>query len=82
MAHRKFADENARDWDGWDVNPSEAEKDATRALPVPARLRAGWLAFESSDERRRLVPIPDDWEQASESVLRRWCYEAETIMKR
>jgi hypothetical protein len=29
----------------------------------------GWLAFESEQEKRRLCPIPPDWEQASDLDL-------------
>lgn len=34
-----------------------------------------WLAFESATEKRRLHPIPAEWELASEADLRRWCSE-------
>ena len=30
----------------------------------------GWLAFEIQSERRRLAPIPDQWEQMSVTELR------------
>jgi len=30
-------------------------------LNLPTELRAGWLAFRSSDESRRLAPIPQRW---------------------
>ena len=29
----------------------------------------GWLAFESRSERRRLAPIPEQWEQMSPAEL-------------
>jgi hypothetical protein len=30
-------------------------------LNLPTELRAGWLAFQSGDESRRLAPIPQRW---------------------
>lgn len=39
-------------------------------------LDGGWLAFESTRERRRLAPIPSGWDQANESELERLCRSA------
>lgn len=39
-------------------------------------LSRGWLAFESTSERRRLSPIPPGWEHSSESELARLCERA------
>jgi hypothetical protein len=39
-------------------------------------MAGGWLAFESSEERRRLVPIPEGWEDASEAELQAYCAKA------
>lgn len=39
-------------------------------------LSEGWLAFESTSERRRLSPIPPRWESASESELADLCARA------
>jgi hypothetical protein len=41
-----------------------------RAAGVPTGLRAGWLAFQTGRERRRLVPIPADWVSLPEEQLR------------
>jgi hypothetical protein len=38
--------------------------------------KAGWLCFESHDERRRLTPIPDDWVRCDEAKLEAYCREA------
>lgn len=41
---------------------------------VSPGLEHGWLLFTSSlDERRRLYPIPPEWEEASLEQLRVWC---------
>jgi hypothetical protein len=37
----------------------------------------GWLCFESErGEKRRLIPVPKDWEQADADQLRVWWNEA------
>lgn len=36
---------------------------------VAPELRAGWLAFESGEDKRRLAPIPPGWETAWETEL-------------
>jgi len=41
----------------------------------------GWLTFESLVEKRRLVPIPSGWEEASNSTLRALCDQAKRIAK-
>jgi hypothetical protein len=40
---------------------------------IAERYVGGWLAFESPTERRRLAPIPTDWETASEAELAAMC---------
>jgi hypothetical protein len=62
MAHRTFQDERGRAWQVWDVHP-------TADVVVRPELREGWLAFEHEGEKRRLCPIPEDWEAASEPAL-------------
>ncbi len=39
-------------------------------------LDGGWLAFESPGERRRLSPIPPNWDAASDAELERMCRSA------
>jgi hypothetical protein len=36
---------------------------------VPAELQQGWLAFQSGSDRRRLVPIPENWATLDEEAL-------------
>lgn len=59
MAHRVIKDAHGETWDVWEVHPS-AES---------AILRGGWLAFQSRDEKRRLAPVPDGWEERSDDDL-------------
>jgi hypothetical protein len=85
MAHRTFRDELGRDWDVWEVVPTAVERRMARAAPrasalerrraqetrvvVPDSLQKGWLAFQSGSERRRLAPIPKDWEDMTNGEL-------------
>ena len=74
MGQHRFKDEDGRVWSAWDVHMGE------KAALFP-QLRGGWVAFESGDEKRRLAPIPSDFEKATDSMLRRWCHEAETVKR-
>ena len=61
MAHRTFKDSGGREWEVWDVVPSQW---------VGPTLDGGWLAFQSGDDRRRLAPLPLYWATAPETELR------------
>ena len=59
------------EWSVFDVTPSRA-----RAL-APA-LQEGWLCFENATERRRLPPIPPNWQQFTSERLTELLAVAET----
>jgi hypothetical protein len=42
---------------------------------------SGWLTFESLDEKRRLVPIPSEWDKLSQTELRMLCDKAKRISR-
>ena len=42
----------------------------------------GWLSFESAKEKRRLVPLPQEWDQAPDEQLRAWLADAKSFPKR
>ena len=42
---------------------------------------AGWLTFESLSEKRRLIPIPQLWEDLSQADLRALCEKAKRVAK-
>lgn len=42
---------------------------------------AGWLTFESLQERRRVIPIPFHWEELSQDGLRSLCENARRVSK-
>jgi hypothetical protein len=58
MALRTFTDMAGVEWQVWDVRPEAPY----RAIISDADLEGGWLVFQSPTEKRRLCPIPDDWE--------------------
>ncbi|HJP59099.1 MAG TPA: hypothetical protein VJ865_03850 [Gemmatimonadaceae bacterium] len=42
---------------------------------------SGWLTFESLSEKRRLLPIPYQWEEMSQGELRSLCERAKRVAK-
>lgn len=39
----------------------------------------GWLVFSTKFDRRRYVPLPEGWSEATEIQLRAWCEAAASI---
>lgn len=39
----------------------------------------GWLCFERGVDRRRLTPIPDDWQRCSDRQLEDYCHSARPV---
>jgi hypothetical protein len=52
--------------------------DPTR-IRVSAAYARGWLTFESKHDRRRVAPVPDDWERLSEAELEQLCLRAVSV---
>ncbi len=52
-----------------------------RRITLSAGYGAGWLTFESLDEKRRLIPIPQGWEDISQEELRTLCQKARRVTK-
>ena len=44
-------------------------------------LDSGWLCFEASLQKRRLTPIPDDWERCPVARLEEYCRAARPAMR-
>ena len=71
MAIREFTDPSGlrcRVWSTIPLAPTVYDEE----------LRSGWLTFESATARKRLAPIPPDWEDASAERLDEMCRQAET----
>lgn len=79
---REFTDDDGVTWRVWDVNPAVHERLQPRTRKVNIRVPEGWLCFESPRERRRLTPVPDQWDALDEHALRQMCSEAEPVRGR
>ena len=66
MALRELRDESGVLWTVYDVHPSAARR---RTLQLREELSSGWLCFQSDVAKRRLIGIPDRWEQLDDSAL-------------
>jgi hypothetical protein len=49
-----------------------------RGVVPPPDWINGWLCFEGEEEKRRLAPVPEEWEVCSEEQLDRYCQMATT----
>jgi hypothetical protein len=72
VAYREFIDNSGTTWRVWDTHPVAANTLRT----VSPNYAGGWLTFESATERRRLAPIPPDWEVAGRQLMADWCVHA------
>ena len=79
VTHRLFDDARGVRWDVWAVYP-EARPSHLSALP--ATFKTGWLVFESISEKRRLSPIPSNWQSLQPGELERLCERAEVASRR
>ena len=87
MPMREVLDANGTTWTVCDCRPN-AQSGTTAAdrllAPMPRfspGREGGWLSFVSTDERRRLSPIPDGWEQTSDRELRSYLEQADRVRK-
>jgi hypothetical protein len=85
---RTFRDSVGLTWEVHLVEPvllsqradSWLDKLSPQAASANHERRRPWLVFESSEgEKRRLVPIPDDWTTCTDFVLERWCMKAHPV---
>ena len=84
MAHRVFSDEHGVEWQVWAVIPTLAQRElrhrnSQTQSSLSRELSQGWLAFQSRDERRRLVPTPAGWETLPEAGLGALLEQAEPV---
>jgi hypothetical protein len=63
--------------DVWEV--FEVQRVTGQALGVSAGLERGWLSFVSGVKRRRLAPVPPDWQTVPVSELERLCAAARAV---
>jgi len=79
IAHRIFEDIRGKRWHAFAVQSSAT---AAVSVALPDSFRQGWLVFESSDELRRVAPIPERWDELSADDLRQLCHRAEASPRR
>lgn len=80
MALRNFTDSLGGTWRVWNVIPQYAvDRDEEKMTPG---LQGGWLCFENGEEKRRLSPIPEDWENAGSDALEAYCRQASPVQAR
>jgi hypothetical protein len=69
-------------WHGTDRRSGlERRTTSQRRITLSEGYGRGWLTFESLAEKRRLVPIPNRWEELSNAELRALCEQAKRIAK-
>lgn len=80
MALRNFTDSRGLTWRVWNVVPQYSTgRDEETMTPG---LQGGWLCFENSGEKRRLSPIPSDWEHAESDALEQYLGQAAAVPQR
>lgn len=70
---------NPKGWSGPERRKSERRGLNQKRVVLDSGLESGWLVFESKSEKRRLTPIPKNWENSSESDLRFYCEKATVV---
>ena len=56
------------DWQVWEVHPGRSEFSLDVSMVAEGN-REGWLCFRCSDSKRRLIPIPEGWENLPDNQL-------------
>lgn len=77
---REFSDASGVAWKAFRAIPHSSPSGREKVLPEA--FRDGWLVFECHAERRRLAPIPEDWEELGDDELARLCGEAVVVPAR
>lgn len=71
---RQFRDEAGVEWKVF-LTPRGSDA-VSRENYLPEAYREGWLVFESTQEKRRLAPVPADWETMPTEALVGLCGKA------
>jgi hypothetical protein len=72
---REFTDSKGITWRVWATFP-------VHVTATAAGYRDGWLTFQSGATRRRIAPVPLNWQDASASRLELVCANAELVSER
>ena len=49
---------------------------------LPGDLADGWLCFDCGSEKRRLAPLPPQWQERADEELWLWCRAATPVKAR
>ena len=61
--------------------PERRKSPFRRNISVATEYSDGWLCFESEGEKRRLAPVPQDWNEAGPDRLKTWLEAAKRVVK-
>lgn len=64
-----------------DRRRSERRQVEGRWTPLTSGLRDGWLCFDAAGNRRRLMPIPPNWESCDFPELEDYCRSATPVRR-
>ena len=78
---RTFVDDKGTLWEVREIHVPTLSIVPRRFLPHP-EYADGWLLFCSPTERRRIAPLPQDWEELEITELARWCERAAPVRAR
>jgi hypothetical protein len=71
----EFVDSSGVTWRVWRTIP-------TSRTSLSGEFENGWLTFESPTGRKRLTPVPSNWETASPDRLELMCRAATEVARR
>ena len=82
--YRKFTDSSGTVWSVYRVEPRAVSPALVRLRetlpPIESERRQAWLFFESSaGDRRRLTPVPERWDESTQTEIAEWCAAADPI---
>lgn len=83
MAVRNFESPDGIAWTAWEVIPGQvSEFRSSFGSHLPRQMADGWLCFDCGSEKRRLYPLPPDWEARNDAELWFLCRAAEAVRAR
>lgn len=87
-AERRFVDRRVKDVDqagAAERRTGLERRGGLRKSPrasVAEGFAQGWLCFETRGEKRRLAPVPEQWDRADDKTLEQWCGKAAPALRR
>lgn len=83
MAVRYFESPDGTAWRVWEVIPGQvSDFRSTHGSHLPRDMADGWLCFDCGNEKRRLAPLPLNWQARPEGDLWFWCRAAVPVRAR